>query len=1021
MGDLLILKQDIEKILNEYLDDKKKDNTTSSDIANFIKTDFKQDFTDHLNPELSIESFAGHQILTPNPHLKFIDEKLDKHKNRLNLMYYFKSDMTGLYLTLKVPYNRKLKRKYGNYYSIYLSNRSRYLREFLEENNKLKEGLVFEIDLGSSRTIQKLNKKASIVAKYYDKYNIPSDEELISDINYFLELREFLLNNYTEQIELSEDEWVSVLENKSVIDEKMFCILRLMYHMDDFSATTGQLIERRKRFGFTDEKSYNSTIVANSRRVKEFLNKNTVYNNDGTENFWLRFFYGKDVRIDKDKRAKAFQFTLKKDLIKAFARVDRTYSGEEVIINENLDDDEIIETKRVDDMVEEKLFNSFYDYLLYKEYFFDKETIENYLLSLKVKPFAILTGNSGTGKTKLSQLFSQYLKENRPLDYEGAISSINTEVLVGKSSESGGWSLNRNDIKDLIPIDDLENTYSIVVDGVPASANLKLNPRLFYKGNELRQHLEALAEEDEKQKVPLEILLDEDQKIESSDDSKYIDAKITLNKDGSAAVTKYLNNILPLKDYQGRFEGFVDDVPVTFGFNVVAYLRFGKKFISNVISPNYSPDDEIDIKIKINDIKDFISKPNFTGFTQFSSRIGVFPEHRIKNMPKEDHIKFFNIDDKLKDCEVIIDGNSTNAKFYLSDTFICLKSENADNYLEELAKRDKEDYVTIKLDLDTFKPHYPDGKESRDVSGEEFKNMKSTSNYKIIPVGANWTENRHIVGYYNVITNQYQSTPAYDLIKAANNSSEPHFLILDEMNLSHVERYFADFLSAIESGEKIPLYGEEELNLPQNLFIIGTVNVDETTYMFSPKVLDRANVIEFKTISASDYMNNKINLNPPSGNISFLESPLEGDYIRSYGIDELRELFADVSVGEESFWNLLTNEIYQFQTILKESGFDFGFRVINEIVRFMAVAWEYEGKPTDFTNWKRYFDACINQKLLPKLHGSEKIIGETLDKLYAKCVGEHLTYETANYPESTKKLKEMREVLRKQRYVSFIN
>ena len=52
---------------------------------------------------------------------------------------------------------------------------------------------------------------------------------------------------------------------------------------------------------------------------------------------------------------------------------------------------------------------TFYDYLINQGYLFDKETIENYLLSLKVKPFAILTGNSGTGKTKLSQLFAQYL------------------------------------------------------------------------------------------------------------------------------------------------------------------------------------------------------------------------------------------------------------------------------------------------------------------------------------------------------------------------------------------------------------------------------------------------------------------------------------------------------------------------------------------------------------------------------------------------------------------------------------
>ncbi len=114
---------------------------------------------------------------------------------------------------------------------------------------------------------------------------------------------------------------------------------------------------------------------------------------------------------------------------------------------------------------------------------------------------------------------------------------------------------------------------------------------------------------------------------------------------------------------------------------------------------------------------------------------------------------------------------------------------------------------------------------------------------------------------------KYAITPALKLILRAREESKnrPYFLILDEMNLSHVERYFADILSAIESEDEIPLYegiersafpdasAEKEkvlipnkLKLPKNLFIIGTVNVDETTYQFSPKVLDRANVIEFR-------------------------------------------------------------------------------------------------------------------------------------------------------------------------------
>ena len=285
--------------------------------------------------------------------------------------------------------------------------------------------------------------------------------------------------------------------------------------------------------------------------------------------------------------------------------------------------------------------------------------------------------------------------------------------------------------------------------------------------------------------------------------------------------------------------------------------------------------------------------------------------------------------------------------------------------------------------------------------------LNDKNNYKIIPVGANWTENRHILGYCNILNDKPQYTPAYYLIKQSQKKSYPHFLILDEMNLSHVERYFADFLSAIESKETIPLaHKKEGLELPNNLFIIGTVNVDETTYMFSPKVLDRANTIEFKTYSAKDYMTNKLNKNAPKGNIEYLEDILKDNEIQEMSIQELEKVF-----DNEEFWDELATEIFNFQDILKDAGFDFGFRVINEITRFMAVAYIYEDKQSNW-DWKRYFDAQIKQKMLPKLHGSQKVIGETLDKLLEAC---------DDYPTSKSKIKEMQNVLDKQRYVSFIN
>ena len=104
--------------------------------------------------------------------------------------------------------------------------------------------------------------------------------------------------------------------------------------------------------------------------------------------------------------------------------------------------------------------------------------------------------------------------------------------------------------------------------------------------------------------------------------------------------------------------------------------------------------------------------------------------------------------------------------------------------------------------------------------------------------------------------------------EAAGEKPHPFFVILDEMNLARVEHYFSDFLSAQESGEDIPLHeneaiesGESEsgpqvprqLKVPGNVLFTGTVNVDETTYMFSPKVLDRAFTIEFDQVDLKGF------------------------------------------------------------------------------------------------------------------------------------------------------------------------
>jgi 5-methylcytosine-specific restriction enzyme B len=152
---------------------------------------------------------------------------------------------------------------------------------------------------------------------------------------------------------------------------------------------------------------------------------------------------------------------------------------------------------------------------------------------------------------------------------------------------------------------------------------------------------------------------------------------------------------------------------------------------------------------------------------------------------------------------------------------------------------------------------------------------KDESQYRIVPVGADWTNREPLLGYPNALKPEEYVKPdsgVLDLIIQANKQPDlPHFLILDEMNLSQVERYFADFLSVMESKEEILLHAgglvnngvPEKLRIPCNLFIIGTVNIDETTNMFSPKVLDRANTIEFRVTEKEmeDFLDNMKSIN----------------------------------------------------------------------------------------------------------------------------------------------------------------
>ena len=272
--------------------------------------------------------------------------------------------------------------------------------------------------------------------------------------------------------------------------------------------------------------------------------------------------------------------------------------------------------------------------------------------------------------------------------------------------------------------------------------------------------------------------------------------------------------------------------------------------------------------------------------------------------------------------------------------------------------------------------------------------LPSSSNcFRVVAVGADWTGNENILGYPNGLEKtSYISKPSLDVILHAKaNQSIPHFLILDEMNLSHVERYFADILSAIESDEKIHLHQDSErkangttipaeVELPKNLFIIGTVNVDETTYMFSPKVLDRANVIEFRM--DADELAGFLG-NPAKPDLSKLDG--KGASFGKAFVDAAKN---PVTVPDDVKAAYDAEMLLLFKT-LQGHGAEFGYRTAYETARFIHFYKLLGNHPDGDATWLTgAFDCVVFQKLLPKLHGSRAKLGPVLKKLWFLCVND---------------------------------
>lgn len=350
------------------------------------------------------------------------------------------------------------------------------------------------------------------------------------------------------------------------------------------------------------------------------------------------------------------------------------------------------------------------------------------------------------------------------------------------------------------------------------------------------------------------------------------------------------------------------------------------------------------------------------------------------------------------------------------------------------------------------------------------KNISKASNIAIIPVGADWTDNRNVLGFVNHLRDTgpegsklpiYQSTPVLDLLLEARkqvNKNTPYFLILDEMNLSHVERYFADFLSAMEQGHGVlqlhsegPRDGEQftlprydndpdgvprSISYPDNLYVIGTVNIDETTYMFSPKVLDRANVIEFKVEhdGISDFLDKP-------GNYPEIKKADDGQAQAFHELgmqtrDRALACLPKASEGEDKkVHDHVQTHLLALFGIMQAGRFEFAYRTAKEVMNYMSVCRHLseDKNEWDTASWKSDLDDQILQKILPKLHGSIGRVGPLLASLadychQGKAVDEakvlkmilELDPDDAEFKKSFTKLQSMILTLLDEQFVSFI-
>ena len=283
------------------------------------------------------------------------------------------------------------------------------------------------------------------------------------------------------------------------------------------------------------------------------------------------------------------------------------------------------------------------------------------------------------------------------------------------------------------------------------------------------------------------------------------------------------------------------------------------------------------------------------------------------------------------------------------------------------------------------------------------------ADYKLVSVRPDWSDGSDLFGHNDLNGNFIEGPICSAFDAAKRDPQKPVFLCLDEMNLARVEYYLSDFLSVIESREKsadgkittdaIAQYKE---GIPDNLYIIGTVNMDETTFPFSKKVLDRANTIEFSYV---DLLPQFDMIDPEAEPLQLPNSFLRTEYL----------VLARDCEAEKDFIITVCDELQRLNEILRKANAHVGYRVRDEIVFYMLNNLKAE----NLLIYEQALDNEIMQKILPRIQGSAAAVKDMLAELFKFCMGDYSGLDiesgsvgqqmqdladSAKYPESAKKI-----------------